>query len=1209
MSTRLLRVSLIAVATFIVSVGLSLPVYAQVDTGALRGVVRDSAGAVVPGAKVTLTNEETSFAVGTTTSLGGNYSFSPVKVGTYTLQVEQKGFKTAVHSHISVDVQQVVAVDVALNLGSVVETVEVSATTPLLQTQEASVGTVATAKQINDLPLNGRNYTFLAQLGTGVTSLSPVRGLDQTGSFVANGLTTVHNNYILDGIDNNNATVDYLNGAAYVNLPPPDAIQEFKVQTSNFSAEFGRAGGAVLNATIKSGTNQFHGSLWEFLRNDKLDATDEYFANPKLPKNELRRNQFGGAIGGPIVKGKTFFFGDYEGTRIRQSVLHNPTVPTAAQRNSNFTDFRDLFAAIGGVKQDVLGRSFPAATIFDPATTRPVTAGVVDPVSGLMATQNGYVRDPFYTNGSIAGITDFTAPAMTAFLNQLPANRLDPNAIKLLNLYPAPNEAGIYNNFVANRPQPDDNNHFDIRIDQIFNQKDQLFGRISYSKRHANLPGDFTGLGDNAWFGRGDFNDKSLNLGVSETHAFSSTLVNEARFGYSSLDTSAQIPQANVSGVPEQFGIQGIPQGSGNGGLPTIDIRGLSSLGAGAWASPNTRNSKTVQFTENLMKVHGAHNLKGGFQYQYLSFPWLDPAFSRGEFGFGGYTGIPNGVSSGVGAADLLLTPIPATVPGGVNYVGGENAVYASNIVRPEDNRHYYGAYFQDDWKVTSKLTVNLGLRWETFTPIGEGQDRQANLIPGSPSGAGAQYDILASQRNVALSPSFISLLAQDGIKLNYVNSSKIGTAPKKDFAPRVGLAYQITPKLVGRAGYGIFYGAFENVGSAEPASNYPFTVQLFFFRPNDVSPLLYANGQQATLEAGLSAADPNPNSPNFVANGLGLTAFQTSGADPYTQQWNLSFQYQLTENQSVTLGYVGNSSHHMLNADLRNVNTQILPPGVDPQQYVPFRDFMRGSTYIATDGDSYYHGFDASYERKFGNGLNLLVNYTRSLCMSDNVNSLGVGDGFDSRGASLLPGFGLKKDYRHCGSDVPNIFHTSGIFQLPVGRGRRFGSGMSRFLDGIVGGWSTQWIYTLQDGFPVTIWCPTPTTSDFGCYANVVKGQDLYLHKGPHGITQFLNPAAFSNPPVATTIGQADYSPLGGSATQAQGPGYSNLDFSLFKQFRTSEKTHLEFRGEFFNVLNHPNFANSFASLDFTDTANFGRINATRGTARQVQLGLKLYF
>jgi hypothetical protein len=1214
MLRKLLRVRLVrACAALVVSLFLSLLAYSQVDTGSIRGIVKDSSGAVVSGAKVTLTSEDTGFAAEEVTSRDGNYVFSPVKIGTYTLQVESKSFQKALQQHIGVEVQQAVEANFSLVPGSLTETVVVTAVAPALQTQDASVGAVATTEQINDLPLNGRNYTFLAQLGpgvTGVTAGTAGRGLDATGSFVANGLTTVHNNYILDGIDNNNDTVDFLNGAAYVNLPPPDAIQEFKVQTSNFSAEFGRAGGAVVNATIKSGTNRIHGTLWEFLRNDKFDAADEYFANPKIPKGELRQNQFGGSIGGPILKNKTFFFGDYEGTRIRGSAADLPSVPTAAQRTSGFTDYRDVLAAITGVKQDDLGRSFLAATILDPATTRPVSAGVVDPVTGLIATASGFVRDPFYTNGSIAGITDFTTPAQMAFLNQLPANRLDSNAIKLLNLYPAPNQPGVFNNLAENLSQPDDTNHFDVRIDQILNQRDQMFGRVSYSRERKNVPGDFTGLADNSGFqqGRG-IKNSSINLAVSETHSFSNTLINEARFGYSHLSSSYQSANSNVSGIPEQFGIQGIPQGNGNGGLPEIDIDGITHLGSGGFASPNSRSSNTYQVTENLTKIHGAHSFKGGFEYQSLSFPWIDPAWSRGDFQFGGYTGIPNGVSDGVGQADLLLTPIPTTVPGGVNNVGGEKLVFASNVTKPEDYRHYYATYFQDDWKATSKLTVNLGLRWEVFGQLAESNNHQANLVPGSPSGAGAQYVILAGARNVPLSPSFTSLLAKDGIALKYLNASSISTTPKTDFAPRVGLAYQITPKLVGRAGYGIFYGAFENLGgSPDPGYTYPFAVNLAFFRPNDVSPLIYPNGQQATLENGLLAADPNPNSPNFSANGLGLGAFETPWKDPYTQQWNLSFQYALTQNESFTLGYVGNGSRHVLNTDKRNSATEILPPGTVLQNHIPFPDFSQNSDYIVTNGDAYYHGFQAGFERRFSNGLNVLANYTRSLCKTDNRNALQIGEGRIQR-ATLLPGFGLKKDYGYCGNDVPNVFHTSGIYQFPVGRGRRFGADIPRVLDEIVGGWSTQWIFTVQDGFAFTIGCPTATTVGFGCDANVVKGEKLYTHVGPHGTTQFLNPAAFANPPVATAIGQTDYSPLGGPPTQVRGPGFSNLDLSFFKQFRTTETTHLEFRGELFNSLNHPNFANSFQSFDFTDTAHFGRINGTRGKARQVQLALKFYF
>src|SRR6267378_6819527 len=402
MLRKLLRVRLVrACAALVVSLFLSLLAYSQVDTGSIRGIVKDPSGAVISGAKVTLTSEDTGFAIETVTAQDGNYTFSPVKIGTYTLQVESKGFQKALQQHIGVDVQQAVGANFSLVPGSLTETVVVTAVAPMLQTQDASVGAVATTEQINDLPLNGRNYTFLAQLGPGVTGVVAGRGLDASGSFVANGLTTVHNKYNLDGIDNNNDTVDYLNGAAYVNLPPPDAIQEFKVQTSNFSAELGRAGGAVVNATIKSGTNQFHGSLWEFLRNDKLDAVgvDQYFNPANLKKKgELRRNQFGAAAGGPILKNKLFVFGDYEGTRIRTGNEHTATVPTNLEVTSGYTDFRDLFPSTTATAQDVLGRNFGAATIFDPATTRSVQAGQVDAVTGLVATASGFVRDPFYTN-------------------------------------------------------------------------------------------------------------------------------------------------------------------------------------------------------------------------------------------------------------------------------------------------------------------------------------------------------------------------------------------------------------------------------------------------------------------------------------------------------------------------------------------------------------------------------------------------------------------------------------------------------------------------------------------------------------------------------------------------------------------------------------------------------------------------------------------
>jgi Carboxypeptidase regulatory-like domain/TonB dependent receptor-like, beta-barrel len=1211
---------------------LSASAIAQVDAGAVRGTVADPTGAVVPNTKVTLTNDATGLSTSAATGSDGTYTFGPIKIGAYTISVEAAGFRKST-THITVNVQDQARADFQLVAGAATETVEVTAAAPQLQTQDASVGTVATSQQVNDLPLNGRNYTFLAQLGAGVTKLNPTRGLDGTGSFVANGLTTVHNNYMLDGIDNNNDTVDFLNGAAYANLPPPDAIQEFKVQTSNFSAEFGRAGGAVVNAAVKSGTNQFHGSAWEFLRNDLFDATalDQWFVTPATlkKKGELRRNQYGAAAGGPIIKNKLFIFGDYEGTRIRQSVERNPSVPTNAEAASGFLDYRDRFASTSTNYTDLLGRSFNGATIFDPATTRSVTAGSADPVTGFVASGTGFVRDPFYTGGSIAGMTNFTTAAQMNLMNQLPSGRIDTNALKLLQLYPAANGPGFVNNYFANRSQPDDDNHFDVRADANFSQRDQLFGRVSYSRRHANFPGDFTGDGDDTGFGRGDFTDRSLNVAVSQTHTFSSTLINEARFGYSRLRTSAQPASALINGIPAKYGIQGIPQTAENGGLPTIAISGLTGLGAGAFASPNRRISDTIQFTENLTKVYGGHSFKGGFEYQRLHFPWIAPAWSRGQFNFGGFTGMAPGVggatTGGVSMADILLTPTTATVPNGINNVGGASFVAASNITQPDDLRHYYGAYFQDDWKATSKLTLNMGLRWEIFGGIEEGSGKQAGLLMPNANGAGAQYAILSQQKSAPLSPAFAPLLATDGIGLKYLNDSSIFTTPLTNFAPRVGLAYQFTPKFVARGAYGVFYGGFENIGGApDPGYDYPFTVNLAFSEPNgNILPLLYPNGQQATLENGLTAADPNPASPNFSPHGLGLIGFKRPWKTAYTQEWNGSVQYQLSQSQTITVAYVGNNTHHLLNGEKRNIPNLLLPPGTTKTPYLPFPDFQENSDYLNTNGAAYYNAVQITFERRFKQGLNLLADYTRSVCKDDFKNILGLSENQFNR-ASTLPGFSDLRDYTFCGNDVPNIFHASGIWQLPVGKGKLVGKNMSGAADAFIGGWSAQWIVTSQDGFPFTVGvggnltCPITTTSgDFNCYAPIAKGANPYAGKGRHGIEPFLNASAFVQPPAVTTIGQTDFSPLGGTWNQVHGPAFNDLDFSVFKKFRTSESTNLEFRAEFFNFLNHPNFGNGngngiIGNLNFlNNTANnpFGFVNNTIGNGRETEFALKFYW
>ncbi len=415
--------------------------FAQVDEGSISGTVQDASGAVVPNAQVTLLNKDQGLTLETRTNASGFYTFSPVRIGHYSLTVTAQGFAKTTQTNLTLQVAQFLQVNVQLKLGAATETVEVSTAPPLLQTEEASVGQVIGQQEVNSLPLNGRNFTFLAQLGAGMqTPQADTRGNAASGAFSANGLRPAQNNYLLDGIDNNSNAVDFLNGTNFVILPPVDAIQEFKVQTADFSAELGRAAGAVMNATIKSGTNSIHGAAWEFFRNDKLDAADWFENNSPTPtKGKLRLNQFGAMVGGPIIKNKLFFFGDYEGKRRVQGTSSTSSVPTALERSSGYTNLTDILTQqAGAARTDILGRSIQRAVILDPGTTRFVAAGAVDPVSGLPNTSgaDGYVREPF---GSACGpgTKSFTISSCPD-LNMLPANRIDANAVKLLNLYPSP---------------------------------------------------------------------------------------------------------------------------------------------------------------------------------------------------------------------------------------------------------------------------------------------------------------------------------------------------------------------------------------------------------------------------------------------------------------------------------------------------------------------------------------------------------------------------------------------------------------------------------------------------------------------------------------------------------------------------------------------------------------------------------------------------
>jgi hypothetical protein len=1261
-------------------------VFGQVDEGSITGVVQDATGAVVPNAKVTLLNTDQGLTQVNTTDSSGVYTFSPVRIGNYSVSATAPGFSVTTQQNVVVAVSQNLRVNIQLKPGAETQTVEVSTAPPQMQTEDASVGQVINEQSVNNLPLNGRNFTFLAQLSAGVnTPQADTRGNAANGAFSANGLRPSQNNYLLDGIDNNSDNVDFLNGTNFVVLPPPDAIAEFKVQTSDFSAELGRAAGAVLNATVKSGTNEIHGAAWEFFRNDVLDAADWFEDNNGLKKGELRWNMFGGSIGGPIIKNKIFYFGDYQGFRhVQGNTQSGIAVPTELQRNSGFSNLSELITAnaSSAARSDALGRAIPLGTVLDPATTRAVTAGVLDPVTGRAATSTGYVRDPFGVGTCTGGTISLAA---CPGLNQIPAARIDPAAVKLLNLYPLPTTGGVSSNFAVSPNLYQHNNQFDVRTDFDVSDKNQVFARASYWDNPQFIPGPFGGIADGGGFQQGIQTAKSFQGVAAYTHLFTPTTVNVARFGWDHLHTSRFGPEGTNFGIPAQFGIPGIPQTTENGGLPAFSFGGLQTLGSNNFL-PSDETTQTTQVVDDLSKVYGQHGFKMGVEYQHVVFNTLQPAYSHGQFDYNGnFTDIPSNNGSVTGIAQFILPPTTTTVPGGVNYSGGSDQVQASNINKTYDERAYFAAYLQDDWKVTPQLTLNLGVRWDYFGPINEQNGGQANFVPHGPNNDGIPTFIIpasgkdnrelsSTANNPALAGNgFLDLLAKDGITL--LSTDKYGKGLLKpqysNFAPRFGFAYQVNPKLVARGGVGLFWNAFENQGyGPNIGENYPF-VYNFNYTPkvpstapagfSAVAPVSYQTpysgcatagpGQTATFESGFSCIGFTPLAVN--ASGLGLQGLQFNFVTPRTLAANLSLQYAITRAMSAQVAYVLTKADNLqMNLGANNV-TGLLPYNAsttsvdstfpDAPLLSPFPDFSGGSTGRMI-GASIYNGLQTKVENQFSNGLNFLLTYTFSRTMTD-AGDLLNGGSLNGARAPDVPGFGVRGDWSLASFNVTNVFHFSGGYQLPLGKDKQFLANTGKIGNAFVGGWMINWITTLQGGQPLSLSCPTATTAGTNCNDVIVSGQSAKLgikvHPDTNGkLTPYWlgNPSAFQQPcqlgpsPSGASLVPIENSPagcvplsgfaaLGDRPGTTTGPSYHRFDFSAFKSIPINERFRAEFRGEFFNIVNHPNFnapgfgGNGVVSIsnstNFNNT-NFGAIGSTRdapNAPRQIQFSLKLYY
>ena len=1091
---------------------IAVPLCAQTTTGSIVGTVTDPSGAVIGGAAVTVTNMDTNIAVKTTSDASGEYVVTPLNVGRYSVSVEASGFKRSVRSDITLNVQDRVRVDAALEVGAVTDTVEVAAAAPLLQTDTSYLGQVVDSQRIVDLPLNGRYFSRLAVLTAG-TAPTPAGARDEkTGGFSSNGVRPYQNNYLLDGVDNNSMSEDMVSQAAYVVGPPPDAIAEFKVQTNSMSAEFGRSGGAVLNVTIKSGTNQFHGTAYEFLRNSALDAKN-FFDSPTDPIPPFKLNQFGGSVGGPIVKNRTFFFFDYQGTRQRTGHTFFATVPPAAWRNGDFSAFQP---------------------IYDPNTT------VID-------ANGNATRLPFANN-------------------QIPSTRFNPIAKTLMDLFPAPNipgsvdVTGVGNNFLSNPVEPDTTNQYDIRIDHKISDSDSIFGRFSLSNNHLTPPGEIPPPLDAADFASGDFLNNARNLVVTETHIFTPRTVNELRLGYS-RNRSERLQFNSTKNLSSQYGIPGVPFGPTNGGLPQFNVDGLNSFGSAEY-QPTVEIQNIYHIVDSLSLIRGRHTMKIGAEIKpRVNFTILQPPYPRGELDFSGnFTRDPNNIANtGLGAADFLLGALDTSI--------------LSSFIDNTFQQPGMFYYIQDDFKVTSKLTLNLGLRYDFVTYAMEKYNAEASF-----NVATNTLDI-AGGRQDALPPNWYPQIA-----VNRHAPRSLVPNEKHDFGPRIGFAYNLIKNTVLRGGYGIFYSSYEAgpLSIPNPGNNPPFFEQTTFLPVSFITP----NPKVNNLSQGFPLDTlSNPDAPS-------LFSLDPRFHNPYVQHWNFSVQRDLGWNTVWEVAYAGSKGTHLYEFREGNPIAPSSDPNADSASRRP-RPYLGDLTFWCACNSSHYHSLQTKIEKRFSNNLSFLTAYTFGKSIDETSQaSLGFASGGGARNPTQPEWEKGRSDF-----DITHRFVNSLSYDIPFGRGQKFGSSMNRLADLLVGGWELQGIQAVNTGTPRTIRGRGLCNCSGEGRPDVLPG--VAIIPDNQGPSNWFNTAAFTDPAFGS-YGDSGRNIIS-TATQV------NVDTSLFKDFRVTERTKLQFRSEFFNMLNHPNFrSNSLNVRYYQPTA--GQYSAA-WPSRQIQFALKLIF
>jgi Carboxypeptidase regulatory-like domain len=1149
------------------------PAVGQEVTASIVGTVTDPSGAPIKGAQVKATDTERGTVWTAQTNDSGAYSLLRLPIGTYGVKITAPGFDTAVRPPFTLVLNQVARVDVQLKIGKVSETVEITGAAPVLQTEDAQVGTVMDSTSITNLALTSRNYIQLTLLSPGVTTTDPSTfnygsqttqgSINGGGRPYINGNREEDNNFLLDGVDNNQAS-DNLTGYT----PSPDAIGEFNLITQNASAEFGNYAGGVINATIKSGTNSFHGDVFEFLRNDYFNANkweNSSFVSGVpggLPTPKLRWNIFGGTLGGPIIKNKLFFFGDYQGVRRDLPASSSQiTVLTAAEIGGNFSAlgtqlYNPCAAGTGGTSK--------TPCTFVPAASRPVFPGNIIPAADLNPVFRALVTSPLY-----------------------------PTAVSTLS-----NGFGAAVNTTDDRYNTDQG---DIKIDYIASSRDHINAR--YSKSDEFDPG----VNSQPLLGN-TLSEAWLNNGSANwTHSFSPNLLNEVRFGKNGIKLIAPTVTfdpsvgafANSVGIADgnPAGIDGLPEFGFDGGTGSsvADAGALTNLGS--LVNPQHFSSTVTQFDESIIFTHGRHVLKAGFQLQRYNLNVFYPG-NAGELGAevfglgagGNYTGtatLVKGVltpSGGDPSGDFALG-LPESVGRGVS-TGGWHA------------RDWLIAGFaQDDWRVTNNLTLNLGLRYEARTAWTELHNRQVN---------------------VNIFTGALEFPGNDPVPNGVVGTNGFpaglygGTWGLPDFEPRVGFAWSPAwgnGKTVVRGGIAISSFQEGTGTNLRPTQNPPFT-------PSQSAGTNSTTGTAAfTTATAFAAAAPPSGDPFINSTMLTWTNVQPAVAD----QWNLTIQQELARNTTFQIGYVAQRTTHLMvpidldQGDLHANGTITYPyiGGLNPIGTIIDGVATTAPTYgpnglglvkqSAAVGNMNYNALQAVLQKRYGNGLEAQVSYTYQKCMANSAGYYGSWGGQSQNADSYWQNiFNPNGDYAQCYWDTKHMLTAYAVYDLPFGRGKMFGHNMPAVANAVAGNWAINPILTWHGGFPLNMrGSDTSGTGDIFSPRPNCNGPVSYPKTPVPGVgLQWFDPSAFSNP-----------GPLSFGDCPSQGPtigpGYVDADISLQKNFPITEAMRFQFRVDFLNAFNHPNFNAPDTSLGDT---NFGRLTNTQD-AREMQFALKFYF